>query len=172
MTHLEKLANIKTIAPGSIFCCNLPKCAENYFSGKTQVIYGQQTFQSLKHLGRVKSIQGMAKQKKKKGQSAFENSTRATLRLFCSKKTRNIPVKYRLAALPAALRGKTKGRCRKMNHRLMTGEKRHTHILTKQITGVALLGDGPQLVGAPGIALVIIPRKLHHLRREKKKSNA
>lgn len=56
-----------------------------------------------------------------------------------------------------------------MNHRLMTREKQHTHILTKQITGVALLGDGPQLIGAPGIVLVIIPSKLHHLKREKMK---
>lgn len=75
-------------------------------------------------------------------------------------------MKYRLAALPAAPGGKTKVCFWKMNRRLMTTEKKHTHILTKQITGVALLGDGPQLIGAPGIALVIIPSKLHHLRRE------
>lgn len=37
------------------------------------------------------------------------------------------------------------------------------HILTKQIAGVALHGDRPQLIGSPGVSLVTVPGKLHHL---------
>lgn len=36
-------------------------------------------------------------------------------------------------------------------------------ILTKQIAGVALHGDRPQLIGSPGVSLVTVPGKLHHL---------
>lgn len=35
--------------------------------------------------------------------------------------------------------------------------------LTEQIAGVALLGDGPELIGTPGVAPVAVPRVLHHL---------
>ena len=41
--------------------------------------------------------------------------------------------------------------------------------LTKQIAGVSLLGDRPQLIGAPGVAFVTVPRKLHHLERERER---
>lgn len=37
------------------------------------------------------------------------------------------------------------------------------HILTKQIAGVALLGNRPQLIRSPGVALVTVPGKCHHL---------
>lgn len=50
---------------------------------------------------------------------------------------------------------------------IVSWSERHSRqTLTKQIAGVALLRDGTQFVEAPGVALVIVPRKLHHLRRE------
>ena len=41
--------------------------------------------------------------------------------------------------------------------------------LTKQIAGVALLGDGSELIETPGVATVAVPRVLHHLTDGKKR---
>lgn len=167
LTCLKKLANIKNTCSRQCFLLKSTQVGTELFLWQRTGHLCAANFSKFETFGTSRID---IKRSKRKGPSAFGNSTRAVFRLHWNTKTRNTPVKYRLAARPASPSSKTEGCCRKTNHRLVTREKRHTRILTEQITGVPLLGDGPQLVGAPGKALVIIPSKLHHLRREEKKT--
>lgn len=126
LTHLRKLANIKQMLQAAF-------SAETYRSVQRTISLSTHRSSLGSKLSKVWNIWDKSNQYKnqqtKRVRQHLEIPPGSCWGLFWNMKTKNTPMKYRLAALPAALRGTTTSHCRKMNH---AHDRETAHIYTHQ----------------------------------------